>query len=566
MTPFLRLLIVFAGLVFVAPAAANDLMISRTVVEDPHGTLTISDVVNRQFQPIETTLAKGMTDSVHWLRLKVRAPAKGNELVLFIREPFLNEIRLYEPGQGDPSNWKTRVTGNHYPFSERERGSYSLGFVVDVTTPEATFYLRLKTDSAAQMTVLALDPGEANRLDHRFDLLEAVFVTAMLLLLARVTQSYFLDRQRVVGLFAIHQAAYTLFGVAVTGYLAPWTPLGSPHLIQLFSAVLYCGVGFTTLLFCRELFKAYEPPPLLMHGLGVLLLVFPIQLVLMAFGRVHAAIIINVVLIRVSWWFFVVTAFALRKEQSPSRRLLQVFFLTVTLAFSVFWYSGSYGRQVLIVNGVVIGSVFALMVNARSRRFLDEAQQSAISLVLTQKRLELERALKEQAEEQARTDYLTGLPNRRHFFERAENELARCRRFQKPFALIMIDIDHFKAINDTWGHSAGDAVLKEIARLIRETLREVDIFGRTGGEEFAAVIVETDENQAMKIAQRLRATIAEAMIVVQDGIPAQVTVSIGLTEEKGRTVEFNSLLDEADQLLYLAKQQGRNRVVASGAC
>jgi diguanylate cyclase (GGDEF)-like protein len=559
----LRLLLVLAGIAFVTQAEAGDLVISRAVVDDVNATFTIADVVHRDFRPVDQTLTMATSHSAHWLRLKVRAPAKGKDVVLFIREPFLNEIRLYEAGPGDPSSWNSRVTGNHYPFSARERGTYTLGFVVRMSEPEATFYLRLKDDHSTQFTVLALPPDEADALDHQFDLLETVFVTAMLLLLAWAIHSYFLDRLPVVGLFAAHQAAYVVFGVAITGYLAPWTPTGPPYLIQLITAIPYCAVGFTTLAFCRELFRPYKPAPILMRGLDWLLLLFPLQLVLMALGQVPLAIISNMVLIKFSWCYFVLTTFFLRREQSPSRRLLQTFFIAVTLVFCAFWYTRSYGRQVLIANGLIIGGLFAMILNARTRRFLQEAQHSTMNLALAQKRLELERALKEQAKAQARTDYLTGLSNRRHFFELAERELARCARFHKPFALLMIDIDHFKRINDTWGHSAGDVVLKEVARLIRETLRDADIFGRTGGEEFAAIIVESDGNRALDVAQRLCAKLAEARIVVQDKVTVQVTISIGLSEMANPAGSFRRLLDEADQVLYQAKQQGRNRVVAS---
>ena len=560
-----RWLLLLAGLALLLLncAQAEDHIVARAALEDASGTLDIADVSARDFRPVGTSFSAGLTDSVYWLRLRVRAPADGKRLVIFIREPNINEIRLYEPAPEAPDGWRTRVTGNLVPVAERERGCCSLGFAVDIDAPEATYYLRITSKSALQLTALALTPDEATRLDHQFDLLEAVFVTAMLLLLARVTQSYFLDRQRVVGLFIIHQTLYTLFGMNVTGYLAPWLSNGSPALIQITSLLLYCAVSFTSLLFCRELFRPYAPPRLLLRGFDLLLLIFPLQLVLMTLGQFPAAYGINWGLNRFSWWYFVLTAFLLRQEHSPSRRVLQGFFLVVTLAFTAFWVTGSNGRLVLIANGLIIGGVFALMVNARSRQFLLEAQRSAMNLALAEKNLEHERALKVQAETQARTDYLTGLANRRHFFEQSERELARSLRFQKPFALMMIDIDHFKAINDTWGHSAGDQVLSEIARLIRTTLRDVDLFGRTGGEEFAAVVVETDRALASEVAQRLCAKVAATSIAVQPGAEIQVTISIGLTALAEPTASFGGLLDAADRLLYLAKQQGRNRVVAS---
>jgi len=455
------------------------------VLEDATGTLSITDVSGREFEPAGAKLFKGFTNSVYWLRLQVRAPAKGSEVVLFIRQPYLNEVRLYEADVGAPRNWKARVTGNHYPYSERERPKSTLSFIVDVTTPEATYYLRLKTNTVSQLSVEALTPVEAERIDNQFDMLEVFFVTSMLALLLWALYSYFLFRLPAVGLFAVHQATYILYGVGITGYLAPLIPDSFLVLTDCTAAITYCGVGFTTLLFCRELFKPYDPPPLMMRGLNVLLLGFPVQLVAIGLDHIPIAVIINVILVRISWWYFVIMAFSLRREQSPSRRLLQVFFSAITMIFSTFWIANhtglavaisNLGRELLIVNGLIIGCLFAMMLHARTRQLQREAQQSTLELNLSKQKLELELSLRMQAEKQARIDHLTGLLNRRHFVELAERELSRSTRYKRPLTLLMFDIDHFKAINDTWGHNVGDAVLQKIALLISNLLRDVDIF------------------------------------------------------------------------------------------
>jgi len=539
------------------------------VLEDTTGTLSIADVAGREFEPTGSRLFMGFTNSAHWLRLQVRAPAKGSEVVLFVRQPYLNEIRLYEADAGDPRNWKTRVTGNHYPYSERDRPKSTLGFIVDVTAPEATYYLRLKTGNASQLSVEALTPVEAERIDNQFDMLEVFFITSMLALLLWAIYSYFLFRLPAVGLFAVHQAAYTLYGVGITGYLAPLIPDNLLVLTDCTAAITYCGVGFTTLLFCRELFKPYDPPPLMMRGLNALLLGFPVQLVAIGLGHIPIAVIINVILVRISWWYFVIMAFSLRREQSPSRRLLQVFFSAITLIFSTFWIANhtglavaisNLGRELLIVNGLIIGCLFAMILHARTRHLQREAQQSTIELNLSRQKLELELSLRMQAEKQARIDHLTGLFNRRHFIELAKREISRSARYLRPLTLLMYDIDHFKAINDTWGHNVGDAVLQKVSVLISDALRDVDIFGRIGGEEFAVILPESDANEAVCVAQRLCATISNAQFDIPD---MQVTVSIGLAELNGRELSLEELLHEADQAMYSAKRLGRNRVVVA---
>jgi signal transduction histidine kinase/CheY-like chemotaxis protein len=385
---FIAILPLFIGLVFAPLVHADDLIISRAALKDAEGTLTIADVTGREFTPIGPTLSEGFTDSVHWLRLRVKAPAKGSEVVLFIRQPWLTEIRLYEADAGAPEAWKTRVTGTLYPYQERDRDSISLGFVVHIAGPEATYYLRLHTYPPSQLSVAALEPDEAQRLDHRIDLLTVLLVTPMLLLLLWAIHCYYLDRLPILGLFAIYQAAYTLYGISLSGYLAPFVPAGLPQLAVWITAVSYCGVNFTTVLFCRELFKPYEPPRWLMRGLNLFLLVFPLQLAVMALGHTFLALMTNGLLFRIIWPYFVIMAFTLRVEQLPSRRVLQIFFAAMTLVLYLFWIFSSsqtsatstVGRQVLIANGLIIGGFFAAILNARSHRLVLEAQQSAMAL------------------------------------------------------------------------------------------------------------------------------------------------------------------------------------------
>ena len=385
---FIVILVLFIGLVFVPLVAADDLIISRAALEDATGTLTIADVTGREFTPIGPTLSKGLKDSVHWLRLRVRAPAKGREVVLFIRQPWLNEVRLYEADAGPPQGWKTRVTGTNHPYKERDRATSSLGFVVHIAAPEATYYLRLVSYSPSQLSVAALEPDEAERLDDRIDLLEVLLVTPMLLLLLWAIHCYYLDRLPILGLFAIYQAVYTLYGISVSGYLAPFVPAVVPQLTAWIAAVSYCGVNFTTVLFCRALFKPYEPPPLLMRGLNLFLLAFPLQLAAMALGYTSIAMIANALLFRILWPYFVLMAFTLRRQRSPSRRVLQIFFAAMTVLLNLFWIFSSaqasatstLGRQLLIANGLIVGGFFALILNARSRRLVLEAQQSKMAL------------------------------------------------------------------------------------------------------------------------------------------------------------------------------------------
>ncbi|QPK65194.1 diguanylate cyclase [Methylomonas sp. LL1] len=166
----------------------------------------------------------------------------------------------------------------------------------------------------------------------------------------------------------------------------------------------------------------------------------------------------------------------------------------------------------------------------------------------------------DELERQAHTDFLTELANRRYFIELAEAELARALRYRKPFSLLMFDIDHFKAVNDNHGHKTGDRVLQRFAAILRRTLREVDIIGRLGGEEFAVILPETDVGEAREAAERLRLAAADTIMQSEAGALLRVTVSIGVAPLTGEPTDIETLLKQADDALYLAKNSGRNQV------
>jgi diguanylate cyclase (GGDEF)-like protein len=161
----------------------------------------------------------------------------------------------------------------------------------------------------------------------------------------------------------------------------------------------------------------------------------------------------------------------------------------------------------------------------------------------------------------ASVDALTGLTNRRHFHEIAERELPRARRYDTPLALILVDLDHFKLINDAHGHLVGDRALVHAATLLASALRETDVIARHGGEEFAVLLPMTDRDGAAEVAERCRRRLADTPLVTDGAGPIKVTASFGVTGCAGsRCGSLDDLLREADAALYRAKHAGRDRV------
>ena len=182
---------------------------------------------------------------------------------------------------------------------------------------------------------------------------------------------------------------------------------------------------------------------------------------------------------------------------------------------------------------------------------------SDLDLLLSRTRTLLEfKAYLDVCEEAAFTDHLTGLANRRRFERQLEREVNRTLRLGHPFCLLMVDIDNFKKLNDTFGHSAGDEAIRLISKALREGTRGIDLAARFGGEEFSILLVETPLERGLEVAERLRVAIRS--ISLPSG--AQVTASFGVAECPSSAQTASDILKAADELLYEAKRNGRDRV------
>lgn len=205
------------------------------------------------------------------------------------------------------------------------------------------------------------------------------------------------------------------------------------------------------------------------------------------------------------------------------------------------------------------GDVFLPLVNGINKMAKDvQLTQIDLEHRIAAATLELREA-KVKAELEARIDPLTGLYNRRAFLERAADEMRRARRYNKPLSLAMIDLDHFKAINDRWGHAIGDQVLVAFADILKNHMRGVDVVARVGGEEFVMLMTETAYEDAMQVAERIRKDIKASLLHI-DGTELGWTASLGVTVLDAGEDSISAALVRADRALYQAKQNGRDRV------
>jgi diguanylate cyclase (GGDEF)-like protein/PAS domain S-box-containing protein len=210
-----------------------------------------------------------------------------------------------------------------------------------------------------------------------------------------------------------------------------------------------------------------------------------------------------------------------------------------------------------------LGNVIGMLFTQR-----DVSERVGVENMLIEARRTAEAANRElkdalaREEHLARIDWLTGILNRSHFFSLADHEFMNAVRFERPIALLMFDIDHFKLVNDQYGHPVGDMVLHRIAQTAARQIRAADVIGRYGGEEFIVLLPMTNSQQALIIANRILSEIGSLRVETDRGVVA-ATISLGLAERTPDDNSVEQVIDRADQAMYAAKRGGRNRVVSA---
>lgn len=213
--------------------------------------------------------------------------------------------------------------------------------------------------------------------------------------------------------------------------------------------------------------------------------------------------------------------------------------------------------------------VFTLKEKSRKLGFLSfkglaEKDKEKVSILGHQFALALRRVkLYEEVEVLATTDSLTGVHTRRYFLERFQEEFTRSIARKIDLSFLMVDVDHFKDFNDQYGHLVGDQILKGVGEILKSNVREIDVIGRYGGEEFAVVLPDTDRDGAQFAAERIRSAVENALIKAYD-TTVKITVSIGISTYPSDGKQATELIDKADWALYRAKKQGRNCVCSFG--
>lgn len=568
-------------------------------LEDPAGSLTVEDVagfpLQGRFVPLSPDSPRtnfGLTHSVFWLRVPLRTGAGApSGWLLEVDYPSLDSVELFIPRDG---GFERRVSGDLLPFTARPMMHVSHVFPVSLEGDSSrVLYLRVRSQGTVSAPLRLWQPAELWKSDQRkyaglslyFGMLTGLALYNFLLYLSLRDHLYLLYVAFVVSM-AVGQSALTGFGGQ---FLWPesawWTNVSLP-----------AGMGLTGVfatIFARGFLSTARKLPSLDTGMVALIALFALCTLSALFLPYWiSARLINVIGVLFSVYIVLVGVVSYRRKHPGARYFILAWSLLLLSAGVLSIHNmGKLPSNVITTNSLLIGSAFEMLLLsfaladrihvARQETAFAQAEAIRVKQAMVETLVESERTLEKrvaertdelvqinarlkekeiQLQQMAHYDALTGLPNRQLFGDRLDLALKRARRNATRVALLMVDLDDFKAINDTYGHAAGDAVLAEVARRLKPLMRDSDTVARLAGDEFVA-LVEALEDRA--VADAIAAKIEKAFaspLTLGDGRSILVGTSVGTAVYPDEAPDAEQLMLRADQAMYRRKGERRNGV------
>ncbi len=511
---------------------------------DSTGRAGIADVASRpekflSLQGRSGDPSFGFSRDAYWFMFSVKneqsVPAAW---ILDLNYPLIDFIELYIPDNG---SYRTMETGDRLPFDQREMPGRSFAFPLMEPPGEQTYFLRVESSGSLIVPLKAWSPAGFQQNQTRETMIIGLIYGALLAMAIYHFCVYFWIREKsylYLGLLIIFAGLFSMTNSGIAfQYLWPGSPAWGNTAFHFFLAFGNLMVLQFSRIFLNTKDRAPKLDLLMRSGMVIALTLIPLSLVIEYYHMAHAITpltLFSAILLTLSGISL------LMRGYREARYFL--------LAFFVF----------------IIGTI---LIALRNIGLIPETQVAAwfsqIGLVGMSVILSFGVAAKvEYLSRLASVDHLTGLLNRRVFLEKLEAETDRFKRYGVSAVLMILDLDHFKNINDKFGHAGGDRVLRRFAKRLKKTVRKTDIVGRLGGEEFAVLLSETTMDTALPLADRILEG-ARKCVVSEGSKAISFTTSIGIAELQADDTHMDRLLARADAALYRAKNNGRDRVVAA---
>jgi diguanylate cyclase (GGDEF)-like protein len=559
------------------------------VLQDPSASLVLDDILSMPDEAFHRPGGNignyGFTSSAYWFRLKLDNPGQSRQKLLLIETPWLDNIQLYTP---DAGSYRQRVAGDTLPFTARDYDHQDFVFPLHLPAGTSTIYLRVQTDDPFMVPISLYTAEAFHQRDRKLAYYYGLFYGALLIMFLYNAFLYLSLRDNSYLFYCIYLLSFLLMNLSYNGFTYPLLWPDSPRLMNDFYPLMIYLFQVTGLLFAISFLQTRTRLPGLHRVLRGFVFLLLAALLITGLTRDHMLmnataiylVLIYAPLVAVAGFAALASGFrAARFFIAASLATLVGASVTAMTASGLLPYSFAAFHAAefgILVDITLLSLALADRINIMHTE-KEQAQQQLIAHeqearhnlhsaneTLEQKVAERTRELefaKELAEMQARTDFLTGLNNRHAFEETAVTEISRAHRYGHPLSLVVFDLDRFKEINDEYGHAAGDTVLFTVAQTARMELRDSDVLGRLGGEEFAVLLPGIGLEAGLTTAERLRIALEENAADYGDhDVPFTASFGVTALYESDRTLD--SLLQRADQAMYRAKQQGRNRVCA----
>ena len=518
--------------------------------EDPSANMTLSQIEKlptAQFSPVTKAVpSHGFTHSAFWYRFEVENKKDTPLSRLIVFEPsWLDHVDVSVVSAS--SKIQSYEAGNAFVYAHRAVDHHLITVRHAFEPGKSTVYVRVKTPDPFIVSLSVASESAFFQKNIEVTLCAGLIYGGIIAMLFYNLFLFFGIKERYYALYVLYLLAFLFMNAAYNGYTYVYLFSDYPLVqdwAQSSGIFLFSIAG---LLFASSFLNLSTQHPRL-YKLTSCLIVFiagvAVLIALLGGYRYHViSSILSAML--VSIYIFSVALYAWMKGNHSAR----FFLLGAT--------SGLVGTVITVA--AVIGLIPFMRFTYKANDFGIFIDAVLLSIALAD-RMRMTQERKIIAEKQAKTDALTGLYNRRAYYEISELEYKKVLRYHRILSVVMFDVDEFKHINDTYGHSAGDTVLQSVATLTKETIRDYDYAFRMGGDEFLLLLPETNEKQAAVLCERLREKIEKQKITDSRGNTFFVTASFGVVEYTPRETCMESVVKRADEALYHAKKSGRKNV------